>query len=427
MAKKNLRILIYSHDSFGLGHLRRCRAIAHALVEQFDNLSVLILTGSSIIGQFDFRARVDFVRIPGVIKLRNGDYTPLSLHINIADTLRLRASIIKHTAEVFEPDLFIVDKEPWGLRGEVKDTLLMLKEKNVPLILGLRDVMDDPDLLEPEWKRKGAMEALQDIYDQIWVYGLPQLCDPLSGLDVSPSVRRKMVYTGYLRRSVPYKESVDAKKRFWDSPYYLVTPGGGGDGEDLVDWVLSTYENYDDIPYPSLIILGPFMSNESQQAFMKRGAKLDKVAIQIFSSSMEDLEDNAIGVVGMGGYNTFCEILSFDKPAIIVPRKRPRLEQFLRAASADSLGLTKMLDYTDDRSPKVMAMALKNLPNQNRPSDIIVPGLLDGLDNVCRLTKQMVFPKRHKGVNMLKKKHKAKGKTDDKKAFDTDSKKPIQI
>ena len=67
------RVLIYSHDTFGLGHLRRCRSIAHALVNERKNLSVLILSGSPIIGSFDFRARVDFVRIPGVIKLRNGE------------------------------------------------------------------------------------------------------------------------------------------------------------------------------------------------------------------------------------------------------------------------------------------------------------------------------------------------------------------
>ena len=60
------RLLIYSHDSFGLGHLRRCRAIAHDLVDRFRGLSVLILSGSPIIGSFDFKARVDFVRVPGV-------------------------------------------------------------------------------------------------------------------------------------------------------------------------------------------------------------------------------------------------------------------------------------------------------------------------------------------------------------------------
>ena len=145
--RPDLRVLIYSHDSFGLGHLRRCRAIAHALVERNRNLSVLILTGSPIVGSFDFRARVDFVRVPGVIKLRNGEYTSLSLHIDIENTIALRESIIQHTADTFDPDIFIVDKEPLGLRGEVTGTLEMLKARGTPLVLGLRDVMDEPAAL----------------------------------------------------------------------------------------------------------------------------------------------------------------------------------------------------------------------------------------------------------------------------------------
>src|SRR5258708_30248725 len=97
--RKDGRILIYSHDTFGVGHLSRCRAIAHSLVERFKHLSVLILSGSPIIGSFDFRSRVDFVRVPGVVKLRNGEYTPLNLHIDIEQMLKMRASIIRHTAE----------------------------------------------------------------------------------------------------------------------------------------------------------------------------------------------------------------------------------------------------------------------------------------------------------------------------------------
>src|SRR5450432_1601856 len=133
------RVLIYSHDTMGLGHLRRCRTIAHSLVEKFKNVSVLILSGSPIIGSFDFRTRVDFVRIPGVIKLRNGEYTSLNLHMHIEETLRLRGSIITHTAEAFEPDLVIVDKEPLGLRGEVLETLELMRERGVPAVLGQRD------------------------------------------------------------------------------------------------------------------------------------------------------------------------------------------------------------------------------------------------------------------------------------------------
>ena len=108
------RVLIYSHDSFGLGHLRRCRAIAHALVGAHEDMSVLILSGSPIIGSFDFRTRVDFVRVPGVIKLRNGDYTSLSLHMDVEETLALRASIMRHTAEHLLPTCSSSTRSRWG-------------------------------------------------------------------------------------------------------------------------------------------------------------------------------------------------------------------------------------------------------------------------------------------------------------------------
>ncbi|MBV9523977.1 MAG: hypothetical protein JO010_14345, partial [Alphaproteobacteria bacterium] len=171
--RRHKRVLIYSHDSFGLGHLRRCRTLAHSLVDADKDVTVLILSGSPIIGSFDFRARVDFVRIPGVIKLRNGEYTSLNLHLHIEETLRLRASIITHTAEAFRPDLLIVDKEPLGLRGEVQETLELMRERGAAAVLGLRDVMDEPGQLAPEWSRKNVVPALQRYYDEIWVYGLP--------------------------------------------------------------------------------------------------------------------------------------------------------------------------------------------------------------------------------------------------------------
>ena len=341
--RNNARILIYSHDTFGLGHLRRCRAIAHALVEHNKELSVLILTGSPIIGSFDFRARVDFVRVPGVIKLRNGDYTSLSLLIDIEETLAMRASIIQHTAEIFDPDIFIVDKEPLGLRGEVQDTLKMLKERGVPLVLGLRDVMDEPGLLAPEWERKNVVPALRDLYDDIWVYGLPQICDPLEGLELPKSVRQKMTYTGYLRPQ-PAAEAACRRRRCRrsPSPIILVTTGGGGDGEAIIDWVLRAYEQRRrSCPIRRCWCSGPFMQSERQTEFLARAAKLKNVEAITFDAQMEALMARAIGVVAMGGYNTFCEILSFDKRALIVPRTAPRMEQYIRAARAQELGLVQ--------------------------------------------------------------------------------------
>ncbi len=65
-------ILMYSHDTYGLGHIRRSMAIANHLCDY--NTNVLILTGSPIAGRFPFQEQVYFVRIPGMIKKMNGDY-----------------------------------------------------------------------------------------------------------------------------------------------------------------------------------------------------------------------------------------------------------------------------------------------------------------------------------------------------------------
>lgn len=382
---KNARVLIYSHDTFGLGHLRRCHTIAQSLVARRKGLSVLILSGSPIIGSFDFRSRVDFVRIPGVIKLRNGEYSSLSLHIDMSELLEMRASIIQHTAKVFNPDVFLVDKEPLGLRGEIHQTLRMLKRAGTQCVLGLRDIMDDPMLLAREWRRKNPVPALRDLYDEIWVYGLRQICDPLAGIDLPEVVRRKMTYTGYLRRNLPGHGGVAVRTRHFDEPYLLVTTGGGGDGELLIDWVLRAYEADCDIPYPALLVFGPFMAPRRREYFYKRVSRLAQVKAITFDTEVESLMAGAVGVVAMGGYNTFCEILTLDKRAIIVPRKKPRMEQYIRATRAQELGLVTMLTDEEDRDPERMASALCGLATQNQPSDIVIPGLLDGLDNIYRM------------------------------------------
>ncbi len=385
--RKSKRVLIYSHDSFGLGHLRRCREIAHCLVGSDSDISVLILSGSPIIGSFDFRARVDFVRIPGVIKLRNGEYTSLNLHIDTEHTLAIRSSIVEHTARIFDPHLFLVDKEPLGLCGEVRDTLATMKARGTACVLGLRDVMDDPALLKAEWRRKNVLPTLEAYYDEIWVYGLPQICDPLAGIPLSDSLRKRTTFTGYLGRHVPQAAPVFVPEKIAD-PFLLVTVGGGGDGETIIDWVLSAYETDPDLPYPALLVLGPFMGSRNQASFLHRTNRLPNVEAITFDTHMESLMARAKAVVCMGGYNTFCEVLSFDKRALVVPRTVPRKEQYIRATRAQELGLARILIDDGVRDPHTMATALRNLPQQALPSDAVVPGLLDGGSNVVKLASK---------------------------------------
>ncbi|MCB1739950.1 MAG: hypothetical protein KDK91_06250 [Gammaproteobacteria bacterium] len=392
--RRHARVLIYSHDSFGLGHLRRCRTIAHALVGGRKDLSVLILSGSPIIGSYEFRTRVDFVRIPGIIKLRNGEYSPLSLNMDTSEVLGLRESIIQHTAEVFDPDILIVDKEPLGLRGEMASTLEALHARGCYVVLGLRDVMDDPELLASEWQRKNPVPALQHLYDAIWVYGLPQICEPLAGLGLPADVLEKVCYTGYPRISAPAIGPAVTHVDVENGDYVLVMTGGGGDGDELIDWLLNAYETQPDLPR-ALIVFGPFMSAQRREGFARRVDRLQRVEAITFDARIEARIAEASAVVAMGGYNTFCEILSFDKPALIVPRTFPRREQLIRASRAQQLGLLEMLDPARAMNPVVMAEALRALASQRSPSRAMLPGLLDGLERIRELVDEVLDVQGH--------------------------------
>jgi predicted glycosyltransferase len=276
--------------------------------------------------------------------------------------------------------VFLVDKEPLGLRGEAYDTLVKLKEKGTTLILGLRDVMDDPVKLAEEWERKNAIPALEKLYDFIWVYGLPEICNPLAGLPISDGVIKKMQFTGYLRRaSASSSINQYANESTDDDPYILVTTGGGGDGAQLIDWVLRAYEDDPHIPYPAKLVFGPFMSASQQTGFMDRVNSLEYVSAITFDADIEGLLENAVGVVSMGGYNTFCELLSFDNRGLVVPRTIPRMEQYIRASRAEQLGLIRMLMPGGDDDTKRMVDALHGLAKQAKPSEVHIPGLLGGL------------------------------------------------
>jgi len=373
------RILFYSHDTFGLGHLRRSRALAAAITSADRTASAMILTGSPVAGRFAFPNRVDHMRLPGVIKRSDGSYASRTMGMNIEETTELRAGLIRSTAEQFAPDILVVDKEPCGFRGELLPTLeLLQKQGKAKLVLGLRDVLDEPEVLSAEWDRKGALAAAEQFYDEIWVYGLRDVYDPTAGLDLSAAAHARMHWTGYLRRDLGTVGEPP------EQPYVLITPGGGGDGAMMVDLAISAYERDPDLMPRAVLVYGPFLSGETRAAFEDRVAALDgRVTAVGFESEIETLFAGAKGVICMGGYNTFCEVLSFDKPAVIVPRTTPRLEQWIRASRAEELGLVTMLDETRDGwTPQAMIGAIRALERQPRPSQAISDGLLDGLDYV---------------------------------------------
>ena len=340
---------MYCHDTFGLGHIRRTMAIAEHLRHR--NVNILILTGSPIVGRFAFPTQIDFVRIPGMIKKTNDEYLPLSIKINPRHALDIRKNIITATAKTFQPQLFIVDKEPLGLKKEVLPTLQWLRRclPRTRSILGLRDIMDDAVTVQQDWQKKGVYETLEDLYSEIWVYGIREFYDPIREYAIPESISRNIHFTGYIPRKIPDKKAVQEIRKEQgiktDEKLVVVTTGGGGDGYPVMNAYLAMLESESHSPsFKTVLITGPFMPSKERKEISKRAKRLG-VRTYRFYRWMEKILAAADLVVGMGGYNTVCEILSQGTPCLIIPRENPRKEQLIRAKVLHSRNLVNFIPW----------------------------------------------------------------------------------
>jgi predicted glycosyltransferase len=347
-------ILMYSHDTYGLGHIRRSMAIASHLLGP--RVNILILTGSPIAGRFSFPEQIDFVRIPGMIKRTNEEYLPLSIKINARHALDIRKNIITATVKTFQPQLFIVDKEPLGLKREVLPALQWLRRCRpaTRTILGLRDIMDDADTTRREWRDKGVYQILKELYSEIWIYGNRDMYDPVREYAIAEAVSCKVHFTGYIPRKVPTAENVQGIRKEHglseEDKLVVVTTGGGGDGFAVMDTYLRMLETSSGLPpFKSILITGPFMPKSERKGIYKRSRKLG-VRMYHFYRQMEKIFAAADVVVSMGGYNTLSEILNQGTVSLVIPRETPRREQLIRAQTFKRRNLTDFIPW-DELSP----------------------------------------------------------------------------
>jgi predicted glycosyltransferase len=343
--------MMYSHDTYGLGHIRRTMAIAAHLLGP--RINILILTGSPIAGRFSFPEQIDFVRIPGMIKKTNDEYLPLSIKINARHALDIRKNIITATAKTFQPQLFIVDKEPLGLRKEVLPTLKWLQRSrpDTRAILGLRDIMDDAATVKQDWREKGVYEVLKNLYAEIWVYGNREFYDPIEEYDIPEPISQKIYFTGYIPRKIPGPEAVrNMRKELGvkpDEKLVVVTTGGGGDGYAVMRTYVSMLESAaKPLPFKSVLITGPFMPKNKRRKIFKRARK-QGVRGYHFYRQMEKIFAAADLVVCMGGYNSLCEILSQGTPSLVIPRETPRKEQLIRAQTFKRHNLVDYIPWAE--------------------------------------------------------------------------------
>ena len=385
-------VLMYSHDTYGLGHIRRTMAIANHLRNV--NTNVLILTGSPIVGRFQFPEQVDFVRIPGMIKKTNEDYQSLSIRIDQEKALAIRTNIILATAQAFQPHFFIVDKEPLGLKREVLRTLQWLKKfsPSTVTILGLRDILDEAEVIRNDWRAKNIYASLQELYDEIWVYGDRDIYDPIDQYGIPETIQERIHFTGYIpRRKLKTATKSTVRKRYGvaeGDDFILVTAGGGGDGYEAIDRYLAMHEiSAVSLPWKTVIVTGPFMPKSEREQLEKRANALS-MKITPFHHKLESLIAAADLVISMGGYNTICEILTQQTPSLIIPRETPRKEQLIRAERLKEKGLLEFLSLRDATPQRLRENISLLLDNRRQYRERIESFPLSGLDNILARLEQ---------------------------------------
>ncbi|MDR4517730.1 MAG: hypothetical protein MRK00_10155 [Nitrosomonas sp.] len=382
------RILIYSHDTFGLGNIRRMLSIAKHLVSEHKNYSVLLLSGSPMLHAFRIPQQLDYIKLPCLQRDELGTYGVRSLGIDMTDTLKLRSNLIRSTVEDYQPDIVIIDKKPLGICAELEPALNYLKKRRNPpgVILLLRDILDSPEVTRQIWRKRGYFDAIEEYYDRILVVGQPEIFDIASEYDFPPAAAKKIEYCGYIRREAGLKEKEEILAELGlndKQKLLLITPGGGKDGTHLVTSYLKAIKTVSNQHIHSLVLCGPEMMEACQDLVNTQARGCTGITIRNFTDDLMSYMNAADGVISMFGYNTMCEILTLQKPAIVIPRVRPVKEQWIRAKRMTEMGIVEAI-HPDQLNTENLKRAVNALLSKQHP---VQPGQtirLDGLPNIKR-------------------------------------------
>ncbi|MGL5805092.1 MAG: glycosyltransferase family protein [Xenococcaceae cyanobacterium] len=390
------KIMVYSHDAFGLGNIRRMLAICTHLLKSIPNLSILVLSGSPMLQSFRLPQGLDYIKLPCINRGESGEMAVKYLNADIESTIRLRSELILAAAKNYQPDLVLVDKKPYGIKGELTATIDYLK-KSLPetkLVLLLRDILDAPEKTTREWQKEGYYDAVESLYDRVLVAGMPEIFNLCVEYQFTDAITKKVDFCGYLRKEPGLKSRRIVRRELNIQPQeklVLVTPGGGEDGYELINTYLTGITKVDKKEkIRSLIFCGPEMPLKQQKKVAKK-AKLDpQIEVLEFTDDLMSYIDAADLVVCMSGYNTICEVLSAGKLAIAIPRTKPAQEQQIRAKYMAQRGFLDTIHPNDLTSNLLIDSILEKLNNTN--GHPIASRLdLNGLPRISKSISQLLF------------------------------------
>ncbi|HEU4336935.1 MAG TPA: hypothetical protein VFR45_06480 [Nocardioides sp.] len=389
------RIALYSHDTQGLGHVRRNTMLAAAVVAADPGAQVLLVSGAREASSLPMPDRTRIAFIPGLAKDGLGYYSARRSGGTLDHVVGLRAAALDEALSAFAPHLLVVDKVARGFRGELEPALRRLRRTHgTRTALGLRDVLDDVEATRQDWECSRSPEAVDALYDEVWVYGDPAIFDPVEEYGWGAATRAKVRYTGYLARGreqvltdAAARTAADAAPLLrpqLSTPYVLGLVGGGQDGAAVADaFAAATYP----AGHTGVLVTGPYLPERDLARVRDVAGRRSDLRVHRFVGDVPALARGSAATVSMGGYNSVCELIASPSPALVVPRTSPRREQSLRAARFEEHGLVDVLSL-DDLAPDAVGRWLGEAVTRPRRDQTHID--LEGLRAVPALASALL-------------------------------------
>lgn len=358
-----MRLMVYSHDTFGLGNIRRMLAICSHLHASIPDLSILIVSGSPMLQSFRVEPGIDYIKLPCLKRNDLGELGVRFLDLDLSEIIRLRRELILSTVRSYRPDVLFVDKKPDGLAGELEPSLRHIKcsLSSTRIHLVLRDILDSSRVTIDDWTRHGYYNILRWYYDAVLVLGDQRIFDVCDEYQFPQDLRERVHHCGYVRRQLPRRSRFEVRRELGvgeKENLVLVTAGGGQDGYQLFSAALAaTSLLAKRLPLKTLLVTGPELSTEQSQDLSR--AQSENVQIIEFTEDPMSYMNAADVVISMAGYNTICELLTLAKRSIVVPRVKPVEEQKIRAERLGGLGAFRMI-LPGDLTPQTLGSALND-------------------------------------------------------------------
>ena len=384
------KIMMYSHDTFGLGHIKRSLKIASYLVDNCPDTSILLLSGSPVLHEFKLPENFDYIKLPSVRKTGREEYGSRQLKVEFDKIWQVRQSIILSSVEIYKPDIFLVDHSPLGMRSELLETLKYIKlhSPQTRLILGLRDILDEPEEVLRAWRNQDVLAALDFLYDHIVVYGSQDIFDPLFQYRIPQHLHKKFNFCGYIAPLQELEITPEQIKRELgcsNRPLVLVTIGGGDDGFEVLDTFLKAVpELQKRVDFHGLVVAGPFLSSD-RKLQLEKASKDSQIIFKEFVTDLSGYIKASDLVVSMAGYNSVTEILRYGSRALLVPRVSPRKEQLVRATILSELKLANLIPLSQLTQENLTATLLTLLRQKEKPLEAMRRDKLIDLEGCVKL------------------------------------------